>query len=233
MKRALWGTARDMPPSVTTTASDVAGRTLSALTGGIARLRPADKPLHPVGTCYAGRLLRTGSDPSTGVPWLDLPGEEEVLLRTSHAIGLPGSMPDFDGLAVRVRTGQGRYADLLLATTGWDRVTRHVLVPSVRRNQPLTTLLPYRSPTGPIVIGARPLDDRRYELHWARVGHAWHPLGEITVERDLPDEADVSFDPVLNPLPGLQQYPWIEHLRERSYATARHLRGEPTTGGGL
>lgn len=216
-----------MTSSVLTAASDVAGRALSALTGGIARLRTADKPLHPLGTNYAGRLVRTGSDTPIGVPWLDLPGEQDVLVRISHAIGLPGPLPDFNGLAVRIRKGQTRYADLLLASTGWDRFTRHLLVPAFRDHQPLTTLLPYRSPIGPIVIGARPVDVRGYELFWAPVGKAWRPFGQITLDEVLTEEDEVSFDPILNPLPGLQQYPWVEHLRERSYATARRRRDRP------
>lgn len=215
-----------MPNPVITTAADLAGRALSAATSGLAALRPADKPLHPDGQTWAGRLVRHGSDEPTGVPWLDAPGEDEVLVRTSRAIGLPGRLPDIAGLAVRLRKGQTRYGDLLLASTGWNPVARHLLVPALRHHQPLTTLLPYRSPVGPIVIGARPVDVRGYELSWAPVGKGWRRLGELTTELPLPDETEPSFDPILNPLPGLQQYAWVEHLREYSYATARRLRGE-------
>ncbi len=215
-----------MPNPVITTAADLAGRALSAATSGIAALRSADKPLHPEGQTWAGRLVRTGSEERTGVPWLDQPGEDEVLVRTSRAIGLPGRVPDIAGLAIRLRKGQTRYGDVLLASTGWNPVTRHLLVPALRHHQPLTTLLPYRSPVGPIVIGARPVDVRGYELSWAPVGKGWRRLGELTTELRLPDETEPSFDPILNPLPGLQQYAWVEHLREYSYATARRLRGE-------
>ncbi|NHA00247.1 hypothetical protein G5V59_09290 [Nocardioides sp. W3-2-3] len=161
-----------------TTAADLAGRALAAATTGIATLRPADKPLHPDGQTWAGRLTRGGSEERTGVPWLDEPGEDEVLVRTSRAIGLPGPLPDVAGLAVRIREGRSRHGDLLLASTGWDPVTRHLLVPAWRTNQPLTTLLPYRSPVGPVVIGARPADERRLGLCWAPVGGAWRHLGE-------------------------------------------------------
>lgn len=215
-----------MPNPVITTAADLAGRALSAATSGIAALRSAEKPLHPEGQTWAGRLVRHGSDEHTGVPWLDQPGEDEVLVRTSRAIGLPGRLPDFAGLAIRLPKGQTRYGDVLLASTGWNVVARHVLVPARRHDQPLTTLLPYRSPVGPIVIGARPVDVRGYELSWAPVGGAWRPLGELTLEVALPEETDPSFDPITHPLPGLAQYAWVEHLREYSYATARRLRGE-------
>lgn len=215
-----------MPNPVITTAADWAGRALSAATSGIASLRSADKPLHPEGQTWAGRLVRVGSDEGTGVPWLDQPGEDEVLVRTSRAIGLPGRLPDVSGLALRLRKGQTRYGDVLLASTGWNPVARHLLVPALRHHQPLTTLLPYRSPVGPIVIGARPVDVRGYELSWALVGRAWHPLGQLVLEQPLPTDADTSFDPILNKLPGLDQYPWVEHLREYSYATARRRRGD-------
>lgn len=211
---------------VLTTAADLAGRALAAATTGIAALRPADKPLHPEGQTWAGRLTRAGSEERTGVSWFDEPGEDEVLVRTSRAIGLPGPLPDVAGLAMRVRTGPDRYGDLLLASTGWDPVSRHLLVPALRADQPLTCLLPYRSPVGPVVIGARPVDVRGYELSWARVGGTWRHLGVLTTELPLPDDAEASYDPVTHPLPGLEQYPWVSHLRERSYATARRLRGD-------
>ncbi|HWJ67540.1 MAG TPA: hypothetical protein VNT31_12755 [Nocardioides sp.] len=217
-----------MPNPVITTAADLAGRALSAATSGIAALRHADKPLHPEGQSWAGRLVRGGSDEPIGVPWLDEPGEDEVLVRTSRAIGLPGPLPDIAGLAIRLHLQPAGYGDLLLASTGWDPVTRHVLVPAWRHHQPLTTLLPYRSPVGPVVIGARPVDVRGHELAWAPVGKGWRHLGVLTTELPLPDEAEASFDPVLNQLPGLEQYPWVEHLREYSYATARRLRGDDT-----
>lgn len=215
-----------MANPVLTTAADLAGRALAAATTGIATLRPADKPLHPDGRTWAGRLTRAGSEERTGVSWLDEPGEDEVLVRTSRAIGLPGPLPDVAGLAVRVRKDRTRHGDLLLASTGWDPVTRHLLVPAWRANQPLTTLLPYRSPAGPLVIGARPVDERTWELTWAPVGGTWRHLGELTTELPLPDDAEASYDPVTNPLPGLEQYAWVSHLREHSYATARRLRGD-------
>ena len=213
-----------MPHHVITTAADAAGRALSTITAGIAALRRSEKPLHPEGGMFAGRLVRPGSEEQHGVPWFDQPGEDEVLVRVSHAIGLPGPIPDVQGLALRLRKGQTKYGDLLLASTGWDPVTRHLLMPAWSDAWPLTTLLPYKSPLGPVVIGARPIDERGYELCWAQLGRGWHPLGELTLDDPLPEDDEVSFDPVLNPLPGLQQYTWVERLRERSYARARASR---------
>ncbi|GAA3517484.1 hypothetical protein [Nocardioides daeguensis] len=214
-----------MPTSVITTAADLAGRALARMTRGVAALRsPAAKPLHPDGEMYAGRLVRPGSDESVGVPWIDEAGEDAVSVRLSRAIGLPGPLPDVQGLALRLRPGPAGPSDLLLASTGWDPVTRHLLVPAWNTRRPLTSLLPYRSPAGPLLVGARPVDVRGYELCWALVGREWHHLGDLTLDGALPAGEEISFDPVLNPLPGLEQYPWVERLREQSYATARRLR---------
>jgi hypothetical protein len=213
-----------MAHSVVTTAADLAGRALASITRGVAAVRHADKPLHPDGDMYAGQLIRPGSQERTGVPWIDQGGEDDVIVRLSRAVGLPGPVPDVHGLALRLRKGQTRYGDLLLASTGWDPLTRHLLMPAWSAHWPLTTLLPYRSPIGPLVIGARPIDVRGYQLCWAVVGRQWHALGDLTLTMPLPEETEVSFDPVVNPLPGLEQYPWVEHLREQSYAVARRMR---------
>lgn len=198
-----------MAHSVITTATDAVGRALAAL-------RSTASSLHPAGDLYAGRLTRPGSDDPIGVPWIDNAGADEVTVRVSRLIGLPGPLPDLSGMAIRLRKGQMRYGDLLLTSTGWDPLTRHLVMPAWNARWPLTTLLPSRSPVGPLVIGARPVGERGYELSWARVGHGWQRLGELALEMPLPDEDAVTFDPVANPLPGLQQYGWVERLRRAS-----------------
>ncbi|WP_370291626.1 hypothetical protein [Nocardioides sp.] len=207
-------------------AADLAGRGLAGLTRALGALRPADKPLHPRGTTFAAELTRHRSSDPIGVPWLDQAGTDQVLVRLSRAVGLPGPLPDVAGLALRLRRGQTRYADLLLASTGWNPVSRHLLLPALGSDAPMTSLLPYRSPAGPLVVGARPRRDdaTRFTLSWAMVGGHWHPFADLTLTDELRDGADVSFDPVLNPLPGLEQYNWVERVRGRSYAAARRSR---------
>ncbi|MBM9460758.1 hypothetical protein JK386_12665 [Nocardioides sp. zg-536] len=218
-----------MPSSVITTVADAAGRTLAAMTSGIAALRSADKPLHPEGEMRAGTLVRTGAVELTGASWLDDLGQDDVLVRVSHAIGLPGPVPDIEGLALRIPSAgdDDRYGDVLLATTGWNPLMRHVLVPAWSREQTFTTLLPYRTLTGPVVLGARPLGPDDFELSWARLGKDWQAFGALHLAERLPEQTEVSFDPVLHVPDGLEQYPWVERLRERSYATARRARREP------
>ena len=124
---------------------------------------------------------------------------------------------------MRVPDGEGGHADLLFATTAWNRVGRHVLVPTLATGPKLSTLLPYRTEAGPVVIGARHVGTA-YQLYWAKIGAAWQDLGELRLEGPAERDATVSFDAVLHHPPGLTPYGWVERLRERSYAVARRAR---------
>src|SRR5690242_17282611 len=106
--------------------ADAGGVVLAATLSAVAAVRRAAKPLHPEGAVVLGRLERTGAQPGTGVPWLDDAGVDEVFVRRSRAVGLPDSLPDIHGLAVRVPVGPG-HADLLFASTGRGLVTRFLL----------------------------------------------------------------------------------------------------------
>ena len=141
-------------------AAALGGQALRAATISVAAARPAAKPLHPEGSVVSGHLQRFGGL-STGVAWLDEAGEDEVLVRQSRAVGLPDAAPDIFGVAIRVPAGGGRHGDLLFASTGLGRVSRFVLTASRSPyRRPLTTLLPYRTPAGPVVLAAVHLDER-------------------------------------------------------------------------
>jgi hypothetical protein len=209
-------------------ASTAAGAALAAGTRTLAALRPAAKPLHPQGQVLHGRVYRHGTRPATGVAWLDEPGEDDVLVRRSRAAGLPGGLPDVHGLAVRVPGPDGGHGDLLFSTNGWGRLTRFLLVPSRSpEGRPMTTLLPYATARGPVLLGARATGFETFELAVAAP-----PTGEWTVFADLrlstvAEGEQVSFDAVANRIPGLEQYDVVERLREPSYRTARVSRGGP------
>ena len=204
--------------------STAVGTALSTTIRTIAALRPAAKPLHPEGVVLTGVLERRGSAVPIGSAWVDEPGQDEVVVRLSRAIGLPAAMPDIHGLAVRVPTPAGE-GDLLFASTGWSRLGRFVLTfGGGPESRPLTTLLPYRTATGPVLLGVRAIDPQVYEMSWCRPQGEWQSFAELRV---LPDEAPnqaISFDPVRNQLPGLTQYAWVRRLREPSYRTARWSR---------
>jgi hypothetical protein len=207
-------------------ASSAGGQILRAATRFVTA-RPAAKPLHPRGSVVRGTLRRSGSHDATGAAWLDEAGEDPVLVRQSRAVGLPRPAPDIFGLAVRVPTGGRGHGDLLFASTGLGRVTRFTLTAALSPyGRPMTTLLPYRTPAGPVVLSAVFRDERTVSLAWALRAGSWHPFAELALEQSPVGEADapVSFDPVANVLPGLGIYPWVRRLREPSYSTARHSR---------
>lgn len=224
-------------------ASAAGGALLAAGTQTVATLRPARKPLHPVGDVVTGRIFRSGSEEKAGVAWLDEPGENDVDVRLSRAIGLPRRLPDIHGLALRVHdVGEGN-GDILFATTGWGRVTRFVLTMSRHpRGRPLTTLLPYDTDSGPVLLAADGVGAETYELSWARPAGDWHLFGVLRLSAHHGHDADISFDPVRCQIPGLRQYPSVSSLRAPAYLQARRSRkddssptsstippGEPTT----
>jgi hypothetical protein len=215
---------------VVATASEVSGRALGVVFGAVARLRPSGRPLHPTGSVGRGVLRRRGGDVPSGVAWLDEPGEDEVLVRASRSAGLPAPLPDVFGLAVRVPTGPQAYGDLLLASSGAGPLSRFVFTPALRPgNRVLTTITPYRTDGGPVLLSADHRTDRVVELAWARGRGPWHgfaalQLGEESVGGS---DAGVTFDAMRNTVAGLEVYDWVRRLREPSYRSARRSRGLP------
>lgn len=204
--------------------SRAGGWTLAAATAAGSALRPARKPLHPKGQVWAATLTRHGaSAQSTGVGWLDEPGQQEATVRVSAAIGLPTALPDIHGLAIRVLQPKGE-ADILFATTGTRPGLRHVLrFTRSPTSSTHTTLLPYRSPSGPLLVAATPQGDRRFQLSYALGSGPWHAFADLDLTRRV--EIEISFDPLLNPPAGLDNYGWVKRLREPAYRTARRSRG--------
>ena len=209
----------------TATAASGAGTLLAAATRGVGAVRQAPKPLHPRGSVAVARISRCTSV-ATGVAWLDEPDSDLVLVRRSRAVGLPTRWPDVHGLAVRVALTRGGVGDLLLASTGWGPRGRFLLHAG-RHPETLFfgSLLPYRSGIGPVVLGALPHGDDSWVLVWARARGPWQPFARLELGPTLPGE-QVSFDPVLNRLPGLEQYDVFARLRLPAYLTARRSRSE-------
>ncbi|HET9654202.1 MAG TPA: hypothetical protein VFP72_02535 [Kineosporiaceae bacterium] len=177
------------------------GAVLLAAAGfaAVARWRGA-RALHPVGTVTGATVVREGLDPGVGVPWLDEPGEDAALVRFSRAIGVPAPLPDVLGLAIRVPGSVGRPQDLLLSSAGQRPVLRHLLQP--RRgihDGGYTSILPFLSPSGPVMIGAFP-SGTGFDLEVAGPGRGWRRFGRLLLDpeplgadghqpaEDLPDE---------------------------------------------
>jgi hypothetical protein len=207
-------------------ASSAGGQVLRGATR-IITARPAAKPLHPRGSVVRGTLHRFGAEDRTGAAWLDQAGDDQVLVRQSRAVGLPSPVPDIFGLALRVPTEGGRHGDLLFATTGLGPLTRYTLTATRSpHGRPLTTLLPYRTPAGAVLLSAVFHDETTVALAWALRSGAWHPFAELLLHQDPIDEADLplSFEPVRNVPPGMDTFDWVRRLREPAYTTARRSR---------
>jgi hypothetical protein len=212
-----------------------AGAAIAVAFGAVARARSA-KGLHPRGAVYRGRLHRQGIAPATGVPWLDAPGQDEVLVRFSRGAGLPPPLPDALGLAVRILNGPGEPSDLLLSSTaGRAPVLRHLLAPRRDPRQcAYTSIVGFRTPSGPVMIGAFP-DGAALSLAAARPGGPWQAFGRIDLEATPSTEgadADVDFDPMLHEIPLLHMPDALARLREPSYRASRRARRDGGTPGG-
>jgi hypothetical protein len=206
-------------------ASAVGGRTLAVATRALAAIRSTAKPLHPYGSVLTATLQRFGVRPATGVGWLDEAGTDHVLVRWSRALGLPSPLVDIHGLAVRVPLPDGSNGDLLLATTGLGRLGRFVLTPSRSPyERAFTTLLPYRTPRGPLLLGAVGEGQGVFDLVCASPAGSWRRFGRLEMASAASDP-QISFDPVHNIIPGLDNYDVVRRLREPSYGTARGTRG--------
>lgn len=224
-----------------TTPTAAAGALLGALSGVVAQVRHA-KPLHPVGVVVAGRLRRHGA--TSGAAWVDGVGDDDVLVRLSRGGGLPPGVPDVHGLALRVPDGDD-VADVLLSTTGSAPVLRHVLTLHVDvAAGTYTSLLPYRGPRGPLLLGARVVGERRLgsdpaaiarelgreplhlPLAWASLTGPWRVFARLELRGPAEDRLDpaVHFDPLAPPA-GLDAYPWTAQLRAAAYRRARDVVG--------
>ncbi|MGN6608933.1 MAG: hypothetical protein ACTHMS_18220 [Jatrophihabitans sp.] len=217
-------------------ATTAGGDAIGAVLGLVGRVRPSGRPLHPKGVAIRATAHRSGVTEPFGTALLDRPGTDEAVVRFSRSVGLPDRLPDIPGIAVRLQMTDGP-VDLLLTTSGEGVPARFLFVPRRGRliaASPYSSVLPYRTPTGPVVLGARPEDTAdggvRITLRVARPTGRWQDFGVVDVPRlDDVTDGDVTFDAVLNSAPDLAPYPWWARLREPAYSAARHARGEDDT----
>ena len=237
---------------------DASATAASTVFRAVARLRHR-KPIHPRGLVVPARLVRHGLSAPLGAPFLDEEGSDAGIARISRSAGLPEGWPDVWGLALRLDPVQAAsgVADLLLATAFAGPAGRHALALRRGLQAPLTCVLPYRTAAGRSVMIGVPersgeLPSRRDDLAAHLAQHAltltlavaeprgaWRPFGTLTLTlggaglgtgdgHDEPE--DVSFEPVLNPLPGLALPEPLATVRSRAYAGARAGRqADPAT----
>ena len=220
-----------------------AGRGVAVPLGAIARWR-GGKPMHPRGAVFDAVLERRGSDPAWGVPWLDARAGDPAVVRLSRGLGLPSSLPDLLGLAVRLPGPDP--VDLLLSTTGRGRLTR--LLPTARRDTAAfySSIMGYRSDAGSLRLAALPAADGvssepdelatqvavqelRFTLAAARGTGPWRPFGVLTLTGPVAGlDPAVRFDAVQNPPPGLVPDGPMARFRAPAYARARAARSGAT-----
>ncbi|MCV7099691.1 phosphodiesterase [Mycobacterium palustre] len=200
---------------------------------------------HPVGVLAKGSVERV-APASQGLP---IPSSD-VVARLSKAVGTPGALPDFIGLAFRVAPQQAGATpwDILLVSSGSGVLTRAVaLRPTTSwTGQTLTSLMPLRYRGGIWWLRARTIGDVNgsglaldgvrdaiarggieFAIDQARGRGDFTPLGRLRLTTAVgPDPTDdVSFDPVLNTPPGLSLAPgWLADLRARAYRRSREGR---------
>ena len=203
------------------------GRLVAAPLGALARSRHG-KPMHPRGAVFPAVLVWEGGSPPWGVPWLDMVGRDEVVVRLSRGVGLPAPAPDLMGLAVRIPGGPGP-VDLLLSSTGAGRLTRLVPLPRRRTATFYSSIMGYRSDAGTLRLAARPLDDggRSFALAAARGLWPWRRFGRLELaETRRPYDPDLRFDAVRHPPPGLVADGPMARFRAPAYAAARRGRDQ-------
>lgn len=186
-------------------------RTLAAVRGA--------KALHPRGTVHTGRLVRHGLTPGTGVAWIDEPGTDRAVVRTSRGAGLPAPWPDVLGLALRVESPDGRPWDVLLSTTLGRRV------PFPRRDARSglhSSIAAFRGPRGPLLLGARHVGGR-FLVAVATPRGPWRPFAELLLDEGGTDEP-ITFEPVHNAVAGLSVPQRWRRIREPGYAGSRQGR---------
>jgi hypothetical protein len=203
---------------------DAAGRAAAVPLALLARVS-GGRPMHPRGVVLTARLDRTGAA-ETGVPWLDEPGTDDVLVRLSRGAGLPPRLPDLLGFALRA-PGE-RPVDLLLSSAGRHRRTRRL---PVLRRDPATTygsIMGYRGPAGPVLLAVHPHEPGVFSLT-ATVGRGpEQPVGQVVLgEEPQPPDPPLHFDAVLRPPPGLVADGPLARFRRPAYTAARAALGEP------
>jgi len=232
-------------PELTRRLAGLAAIPTAAALGGLGALRRA-RAFHPngiafIGTWNAADDLLPPLAPSR--PW-------PVVVRLSKGVGLPGTVPDVLGLAVRIADlyGSGEHQDLLLASSGSGGIGRMVLRPtSDHGSATYSTLVPYETPIGTGLLWARarlsgdgePPRSLAAAAERAEAGELTftvgvvtedkdHLLGEVLIDERLASEAGeaLRFDP-LNAGPSLRPTGALQEWRERAYRASQRFRPTP------
>ena len=174
---------------------------------------------HPRGSVHQATLTVPGGV-GTGASLLDRPAVHDGLVRLSRAIGLPPSLPDGEGLALRLPgLGTGGAPLDLLINSAW----RYVFAPAALAPT-WSALLPHRTGSGAsVLLGARPHAGGFTLLVASPLG-AWRPWGELVLGPEAPQE--IAFDPTVG-AEDLRHGELFRRLRQQAYDASQAARGAP------
>lgn len=238
-----------MAPVATPVPSAVASLAGGAF-GALSALR-GKRIFHPFGTGYEGTLRITERPRhATGARLFDDVAEHRVIVRASRALGLPESLPDALGLAVRIPDihGKGRHQDFLLVTSADGLLLHHLLLfaPGGFFAQSYSSILPYRVGRAIRLVGAAPrrpatpapgtdlealeeaVNDHqaRFDLALASLGGRWERRGVISLLDRLPEHEteELTFNP-WNTGGGIRPTGPLMGLRDPAYRGSQRARG--------
>lgn len=213
---------------------------------GLASAVRRKRAFHPDGVAFDAVLQVSGA--RHGAPLLDEAGTHEAIVRLSRGAGLPESLPDFLGVALRVphAHGRGAHQDLLLVSSFGGPGLRHALAP-VRSfaHTRYSSVVPYRIGDRTLLFGARRLDDdarddaqvsdlrtgptpMRFALEVAGLRGPWAPVGVLQLGSRLSDHESsaLRFDPS-NSGGGIDPVGVVQAVRRLAYRSSQAAR--PTT----
>lgn len=205
------------------------------------------RAFHPDGLAFDAVLQTTGA--SHGAPLLDQAGRHPAVVRLSRAAGLPESLPDVLGLALRIEDahGPGEPQDLLLVTSSSRPVLRHALLPARSFDHDRwSTLVPYRVGGRTVLFGARPLEGDggetprledlrtgmatapRFALELAELRGPWEPIGvlQLGARRSQMESEALRFDPA-NTGGGIEPVGVVQATRRLAYRSSQAARPTP------
>ena len=225
-------------PAPATGAEEPGPKTVAGMVTGLAFWALASvrgkHVFHPIGDAFEADLEMS---PGTDIALFegDPSATRRAVVRISKGVGLPGSLPDIYGLAIKVPDAwdEGADQDVLLATSGDGPVGRHVLRPSRAPSGRFSSILPFTSGGRTFVFGAYADDgDTIVASPGTRIAlgvsanDGWTRIATITLR--APFSGQVSFDP-WNTSPDLVPSGMLNALRRPAYEGSREGRDAPGT----
>lgn len=198
---------------------------VAGLFGSLSALR-GKRVFHPDGVAYSAMLTFLPEHQIDPLLRFAAGTSVDTVVRFSRGLGLLQKMPDFLGLAIKLRdlAGPGRDQDFLLVTSSEGPIMQHLLMPArgfFRHHY--STVLPYRpaSDGDQILFGAKPgvelqgwADETfgdiaaaaaagclRFDFLTARIGARWEIAGSLVVTTRIDQGA----------AEGLRFNPWNSH----------------------